>query len=172
MSNNSNITIAAKNITSIDLFSDEEIIFSEKPSLLLFIMQAIGLLIIGGIIYWAFIKFNMAEQLNLAKFRFYVNLSPWVAVGLVILGLFINRMVTSYKLTTRRIEVSVKFLYSYDQSISLNKINSAKLQSSILGRILNYGTIVIKSAATDFQIQFANISNPKKYLEIIEEHIE
>lgn len=172
MSNNSNITIAAKNTTSIDFFSDEEIVFSEKPSLLLFIVQAIGLLLIGGIIYWAFVKFDMAGQLNLVKFRFYVNLSPWIAVGLGILGLFVNRVVTSYKLTTRRIEVSVKFLYSYDQSISLNKINSAKLQRSIIGQILNYGTIVIKSAATDFQIQFSNIANPKKYLEIIEEHIE
>lgn len=161
----------SRNTTALDLFAGEEIIFKIRGSLLLLIFKITGLAILGGIVYWIFVKFKFAQSIGLGPYAFWVNLVPWIVVGIVILAILIQWLSTTYLLTTKRVQISVSFLSAYDQSISLTHVESVKMERSIFGFFLNYGNIIIKSAAANFQIIFAGISDPKKYLNLIKENI-
>lgn len=166
-----NNVYVSRNTSALDLFDGEEIIFKIKASILLLVIQIFGLALIGGVVSWIFIKFKFAQSIGLGNYAFWINIVPYIVVGLVAVVIFIRWMTTSYTLTTKRLQVSINFLSSYDQSISLTHIESVKMERSIFGFFLNFGNIISKSAAANFQLVFGAISSPKKYLDIIKENI-
>lgn len=56
---------------------------------------------------------------------------------------------THFVLTTRRVMVREGILSRSGIDIPINRINTVQFRHSLLGRILNYGTLVIESAAEE-----------------------
>ena len=163
-----NNVYVSKNVTALDLATGEEVIFEAWPSLTLLILECIILGIIGyGLNRWVFVALKIAQSFGISS---WFNLAPIVVVSIIAIGLIIQWFSIRFRLTNKRVEMSVRFLFGYDQNISVNHIESVKLIRSPLGFIFNYGTIVIKSAAANFEIRFQNIGNPNKFKELIEEH--
>ena len=52
---------------------------------------------------------------------------------------------------------------------SLDKINSTSYHKSLFGRILNYGDIIIETAAEKGDIKFEKISDPQKFADTLTE---
>lgn len=171
MPTNSNIYVSEKNITGLDILANEEEIFKVRSSTVLLILKIIGLLAVAGIILWIFINFDIANKIGLGNYKLWINLIPVLAVGIVVLAVFINWYAITYVLTNKRVQFSYSFFSAYDKSITLDRVHSVKYNKTFLGVIFNYGDIVIKSAATDFELVFDNVSNPKKYLELIKENL-
>lgn len=167
-----NIYVADKNITGLDILAHEDVIFEVRSSVALMIVQIIGLLALAAVILWVFIHFQVAQKIGLGQYSMWVNAVPLVAVGILVLCVLVNWYATKYILTTERVQMSYSFFAAYDKSITLDKVNSVKYQKNFFGVILNYGTIVMKSAASDFELRFNNISNPKKYLDLINDQLE
>ena len=165
------IIISDRYITSLPLLEGEETIFQVKYSLFVLTAKIIGLVILDAVITYLFIEFDIARQLGLEKYEMWVNLSPTIIIGFVALVIFLDWLTIKYTLTNKRVELTRGILGTFSQSIAVDRIHSVFLQRSLLGRIFNYGTIVIKSAATDFKIGFANISSPAERQEQIEEQI-
>lgn len=114
------------------------------------------------------------------------KVSLWALVPLIVLGLlllplligpifwviaFIRYDTTELAITSKQIIAKFGFIYRDTTELLLSKVESIQVHQSILGRILNYGSIVV-SGSGDLQAIVPCISEPivfrKKFMEIQE----
>lgn len=60
-------------------------------------------------------------------------------------------------------------LHRKEQKYACNFVEASKFEQSLLGMLLNYGTIELYDPALKEQVYLLNIANPKKYNKIIED---
>jgi uncharacterized membrane protein YdbT with pleckstrin-like domain len=92
----------------------------------------------------------------------------WIA-GLVLLPLVIGLFVwifawvklrtTELAVTNRRVIAKFGFIRRETTEINVGKIESVQVNQSVMGRLLDYGTIVFSGAGTP-QASIANIADP------------
>ena len=101
--------------------------------------------------------------------------SMWhlIAVGLVLLPAFglglivwivawVRYKSTELAITTKRVIVKVGFIRRSTVEININKVESIQVDHAILGRLFNFGTLVIAGAGTP-QAPVAGISAPMEF---------
>ena len=101
--------------------------------------------------------------------------SMWhlIAVGLVLLPAFglglivwivawVRYKSTELAITTKRVIVKVGFIRRSTVEININKVESIQVDQAILGRMFNFGTLVIAGAGTP-QAPVAGISAPMEF---------
>ena len=91
------------------------------------------------------------------------HISKWslwhlIALGLlllpVVIGLFflvqayIRYKTTELAITTKRVIVKVGFIRRSTVEININKVESIQVDQSLLGRVFDFGTLVISGAGT------------------------
>jgi uncharacterized membrane protein YdbT with pleckstrin-like domain len=80
-------------------------------------------------------------------------LAAAVIVAIVfVLRPFVQWLTTEYFLTTRRIIIRSGVIAKRGRDMPLSRINDARYSSSILGRLLGYGTLVVESASEHGQM--------------------
>jgi uncharacterized membrane protein YdbT with pleckstrin-like domain len=78
-----------------------------------------------------------------------IVLLPLFGLGLVLLAwVYIIYRTTEIAITSKRIIAKFGFISRSTIEISLPKVESVQVDQSVLGRMLNYGTIVIAGAGT------------------------
>lgn len=159
------------NASPLPLLTNENVIFETRSSFFLLIIKIIGLVILAILLTLLFIRLDIAKVLGLESYRMWINLAPIIAIGLVAMIVFLEWLTVQYTLTNRRIEAVRGIFGTSSQSMAVEKINSVYEQESLPGRIFNYGTLVIKSAALGFQINFADIPDPDIRKQQIEDQI-
>lgn len=94
-------------------------------------------------------------------------------VLVVFLGVILYKIVAwrshQYVVTTRRVLQVKGILSKSTTDTSLEKVSDMNLQQSFWGRILDYGTIKLLTAAEDGSDQFENISRPIDFQTIVRE---
>jgi uncharacterized membrane protein YdbT with pleckstrin-like domain len=101
--------------------------------------------------------------------------SMWhlIAIGLVLLPAFglglivwivawVRYKSTELAITTKRVIVKVGFIRRSTVEININKVESIQVDQAILGRLFNFGTLVIAGAGTP-QAPVAGISAPMEF---------
>jgi uncharacterized membrane protein YdbT with pleckstrin-like domain len=101
--------------------------------------------------------------------------SMWhlIALGLVLLPAFglglivwivawVRYKSTELAITTKRVIVKVGFIRRSTVEININKVESIQVDQAILGRMFNFGTLVIAGAGTP-QAPVAGISSPMEF---------
>jgi uncharacterized membrane protein YdbT with pleckstrin-like domain len=101
--------------------------------------------------------------------------SMWhlIAIGLVLLPAFglglivwivawVRYKSTELAITTKRVIVKVGFIRRSTVEININKVESIQVDQAILGRMFNFGTLVIAGAGTP-QAPVAGISAPMEF---------
>jgi len=84
----------------------------------------------------------------------------WLAVGLVIGGVsYIKLKTTELAITSRRVIAKFGFISRKTVELNLSKIESIQVDQSILGRMLNYGSLVIAGGGNP-QAPIPGISDP------------
>jgi uncharacterized membrane protein YdbT with pleckstrin-like domain len=131
----------------------ESIAFELKPHWRALIWPAFVLVIEVFIATWAFFAFDSTV------FRWIV-----VAVGVVILTWqvalpFLTWLTTQYVFTSRRIIVRRGLLTKQGRDMPLSKVNNVSFEVSVLGRILNYGTLEVESASDDGDLIINDVPN-------------
>ena len=75
---------------------------------------------------------------------------------------WLDRWLSEYVITNRRIIIKTGFIARNSFEMNLSKIESVNVEQSIMGRILNYGSItIIGSGGT--RETFHNIAHPLKF---------
>lgn len=112
------------------------------------------------------------------------RISWWSQFGLVLLGLvtlvafglglvfliwaWIRVRSTEIAITTRRVIAKFGFVKRHTVEINLDKVEALKVEQSVMGRMLNYGTIFISGAGTSVA-PIPNIADPlvfrRKFME-------
>lgn len=80
----------------------------------------------------------------------------WIIIGVGVVILvwqtllpFARWLTTQYVFTSRRIIVRRGLLTKEGRDMPLSKVNNVSFSVSVLGRIINYGTLVVESASDD-----------------------
>jgi uncharacterized membrane protein YdbT with pleckstrin-like domain len=131
----------------------ETIAFELKPHWRALIWPTFVLVIEVFIATWAFFAFSSTI------FRWIV-----VAVGVVILLWqvafpFLTWLTTQYVFTSRRIIVRRGLLTKQGRDMPLSKVNNVSFEVSVLGRVLNYGTLEVESASDDGDLIINDVPN-------------
>jgi len=76
-----------------------------------------------------------------------------------------------YEISHKEIVCSEGVLFQKRRSFSLEKAESVALNQSFLGRIFNFGTVVVDlyMASSRYEVRLLRISNPRKYVNLIEQ---
>lgn len=131
----------------------ETIAFELKPHWRALFLPMLVLIAEVFIATWAFFAFDSTV------FRLIV-----VAVGVFIVTWqvtipFLRWLSTQYVFTSRRIIVRRGVLTKQGRDMPLSKVNNVSFQVSVMGRILNYGSLEIESASDDGDLIIDDVPN-------------
>lgn len=94
---------------------------------------------------------------------FGILLLPLFGLGLVFLvQAYVRYKTTELAITTKRIIVKHGFVRRRTVEININKVESIQVDQEILGRLFNFGTLVISGAGNP-QAPVAGISDPMEF---------
>lgn len=92
-----------------------------------------------------------------------IILLPAVGIGLIFLIIaYIRYMTTELAITTKRVIVKSGFIRRRMIEININKVETIQVDQEILGRMFNFGTLVISGAGNP-QAPIAGISGPMEF---------
>lgn len=90
-------------------------------------------------------------------------LLPAFGLGLILwIIAFVRYKTTELAITTRRVIVKHGFIRRRTIEININKVESIQVDQELLGRIFNFGTLVVAGAG-DPQAPIAGISAPMEF---------
>ena len=122
---------------------------SLKPSLFVLVISM-------GIVAYI----NLQNALNLPKIEIDEYESVIYMVGIFFtLRFYVDRLVNEYGITNQRVVAKSGLVSRNIEEMSLNSIESINVKQSILGRILNYGSISITGRGNAL-IVFKDVDSP------------
>lgn len=85
---------------------------------------------------------------------------------IICIFLFLNRLIkykcTEIALTSNRIIVKTGFIARNARDISLKKVDGIDIKQSVLGRILNYGSMSVRGTGSG-EVWYTRIANPYSF---------
>jgi uncharacterized membrane protein YdbT with pleckstrin-like domain len=144
-----------------NLLPDEKIITKAKIHWEIFVYPVILFLI--GLLWALLVRVSHQEGLPYSSGAVITELLciwslPLLGI-IAIITAVLYYLTTEFALTDKRIIAKVGILNQHSLEIMIQKIESIVVSQPILGRILNYGTIVVIGSGGTRQ-SFKNISNP------------
>ncbi len=139
----------------------ETIAFELKPHWRALIWPAFVLVVEVFIATWAFFAFD-----NIIIRWIIVGAGAFILIWKVALP-FLRWLTTQYVFTSRRIIVRRGVLTKQGRDMPLSKVNNVSFEVSVMGRILNYGTLEVESASDDGDLVINDVPN----VEDIQRHV-
>lgn len=100
---------------------------------------------------------------SLAPLIFFGFLTIWIGIGLIFwLVAFIRYKTTELAFTNKRVIAKFGFISRQTVELNISKVESIQVNQGILGRIFNFGTLVISGAGNP-QAPIAGISEPMAF---------
>ena len=130
-----------------NLLQDEKIIYQTKVHYIIF-SGPILLLILSFII----LLFRDIATGYLAHVIFFLGLTSLFFALIIYLT-------SEFTITNKRVVIKYGFLKRVTFEMNLEKIEEIQIEQTILGRILNFGTIIIRGTGGTYQV-FKGISEP------------
>ena len=94
---------------------------------------------------------------------FGIVLLPALGLGLVFLAVaYVRYKSTELAVTTKRVIVKHGFIRRQTVEINLNKVESIQVDQGVLGRVFNFGTLVVAGTGTS-HAPIAGISEPMAF---------
>ncbi len=150
------------------LISGEEIIFRNRPNFIISLFLMVLLILVSGALIFLIMNFGVLDVLPFISPITFIL----IFVGVVLfvdLAIFLTWLNTEYILTSKRVEWRFGIFGEKTISIVLTNIESISSKQSLVGRIFNYGDVIIEPAGISTTINFNGISSPKDKKEQIEE---
>lgn len=93
-----------------------------------------------------------------------------LSIGFVGIPALIKDLRTKLTLTNKRLSGSMGLIKTQNLDSPLNKINGVEVRQNLFGKMFNYGTITVVTAATKFNLDY--IENPDELRTAINNQIE
>lgn len=152
------------------LMKDEKVVYGTKPhwvvfsNAILWLVASLFLYLFGPHFNLTMIMFNYPLY-QLGSFILFI-LAIYMGVGA---GVYYKT--AEFAITNRRIIMKRGLIERNSLEILLQKVESVQIEQTILGRILSFGTIVIKGVGGT-QDPFDSIPDPGKFREIVQQQTE
>ena len=154
------------------LMRDEEIIYRAKPHWILF-TPAMGWFLLAVLILFLAPRYHLA---NVPVYKYY-TLTDILGLLVLIISLFsalvafINYQTSEYGITNRRILMKVGLISRLSLEIMLQRVEGIQVYQSILGRLLDYGSVVVIGTGGS-RDPFPNIPQPLRFKRYAQEQID
>jgi uncharacterized membrane protein YdbT with pleckstrin-like domain len=152
-----------------NLISDEAVTYRARLHWILFVKPAlIALAVIaavGGLSYAA----DLLEKIS-TQTAFLVGIGVLVIALLPLFATFLSWHSAEFAVTNKRVILKTGFIQSKTAEMFLNKIESVGVEQSITGRMLGFGTIVIRGTGGSLE-PFHRVSSPLRFRNEIQEQI-
>ena len=102
-----------------------------------------------------------------AKLHWIIYLTPKALLSLWIAP-FIRKNTSEFAITTKRVIIKVGFISRRTLEMNLSKIETVNVDQSIMGRILNYGSITIIGTGGTKEV-FNDIASPMQFRKAFQE---
>lgn len=155
-----------------NLLADEGVIYRGKPHWIIFVRSvawlciALAILIIGSIT-------GLGSEAFFTGFEVYKLIALVVLLAAVISGLsnYFAYKTSEFAITNRRVIIKIGVASQFSLDILLERIESITVFQSLLGRIWNYGTLVINGTGGS-RDYLHNISAPAHFRNLVQQQIE
>lgn len=161
----------------------ERIIRHTKPSLIPHILRSVTLLTVEGVIFLYLLTLadralntpstGGAGDLFLASMSILLGVFVLASGGILlftaglVLWRFVDLLLMFYRLTNRRVLRRRGVLSLKREYVPLSHIEDVRAKQWLLGRILNYGRVVVSSASTLGTFELRDIPDPMGFSEAI-----
>jgi uncharacterized membrane protein YdbT with pleckstrin-like domain len=152
-----------------NLISGEVVAYRARLHWILFVkplLVALTIITIAGLVFYAADLRNELSTpaiLVVAAAVLFISAAPLISVAL-------RWHSAEFAVTNKRVILKVGFIQSTTAEMFLNKIESVGVDQSIGGRILGYGTIVIRGTGGSLE-PFHRVSAPLQFRKQIQEQI-
>ena len=130
---------------------------SAKPVIIFFVLSTLGILFSLYESFFGGPKIDLSNPDNV-NYSFYGWLVFIICIGYSI-KFYIDRFINEYGISNQRVVSKSGFISRDIEEMSLKSIESVNVKQSILGRILNYGSIIVTGRG-NATITFKDIDNP------------
>ena len=138
------------------LLSDEKLIYRSHPHWIIFFRPVLSLLLAICAFYWGLIL--MADLAGLITL-------------LSCLSALMVYYTSEFGITNQRVIIKLGFIRRYSFENALNRIEAVEVEQSILGRLLDYGTIRIRGVGGSAEL-FPAVPNPLLFRHKVQTQIE
>jgi uncharacterized membrane protein YdbT with pleckstrin-like domain len=152
-----------------NLMNDEHVVYRSKLHWIIFLVPII-FAILGFLFILAFLAFLFeGAGKGAMEILWFVFFSFLIAIILAILT-SICRKTSEFGITNKRVLMKMGFIMRDSLEIFLTKVEGIQVRQGILGRIFNYGTIVVKGTGGTRNI-FCVIEDPMEFRKKVQEQI-
>lgn len=137
-----------------NLMNGEQVVYRTKLHKIVFF---------GPVIFFVLTIFFAITVLELSGFTFLVSII-WA------ISAFINFKTSEFGITNKRVLIKVGFIGRNSLETLLTKVEGIQVNQGILGRIFNYGTIIIKGTGGTSN-PFHKIDSPLEFRKKVQEQI-
>jgi hypothetical protein len=134
-------------------------------------LQIVYAAIIGLIVDCFFYSVFSGEVNSWGAFMVFLILVEIVVVGVSAPGPFLNKKTAEFAVTNKRVLMKCGFIKRRSVEIMLTQVESIMVNQGILGRILDFGTIIVGGTGGT-QDPFHNIAAPLEFRQKIQMEIE
>ena len=152
-----------------NLITGESVSYRARLHWLLFVKPALIASVIIAIAVFVFYAADLAKVLS-TQTALLVWIGILVISALPVLSTALPWRSAEFAVTNKRVILKTGFIQSKTAEMFLNKIESVGVDQSIVGRILGYGTVVIRGTGGSLE-PFHHVSNPLRFRKEIQEQI-
>lgn len=143
-----------------NLLPDERILFRTKKHLIIFFIPAVMAA------FSVYASAYMASDSILTILQW----APWLVTGLVTANVALNYWTSEFAVTNKRLMMREGFFVRHSNELRLTTISQVNVDQSLIGQILNYGTISINAfGAFD---RYNMIDQPFKFQQMVNQQLD
>lgn len=155
-----------------NLLDDEHLVYSARLHWIIFIKSFFWLLI-AILVYilvppYYFHPSEVAQPIPVHKIALLIPLLFSISYGL---GAYARYATSEFGVTDKRIMIKLGVVRRYTFENFLQKVESIQVYQSVLGRMLNYGSIIIHGTGGSREV-YALLDNPLVFRKMAQEQIE
>jgi uncharacterized membrane protein YdbT with pleckstrin-like domain len=132
----------------------EEVIFILRPSYFILLSQILPIFVVMAALFFIFYSSGLSY--------WWVYVAALVAGGFIVAVVFLHWYSTIFELTNKRVKNRVGIFGSREEEISLDDIQAVDVDQTFWGLVFNFGNVLIKSSGASREVDFTNITSPKK----------
>ena len=134
----------------LPLLSDEQICFRTKKHVIIF-LAPIG---------WTLIALFFVLNPNPTVVK--VSFAPIIAAVVIWINQLLSYVTSAFIITNKRVILSEGFFFRHTNEMRLTTVSNISMNQSLLGRLLNYGTLVIYPFGGNSDL-FSDIAAPTTF---------
>ena len=152
------------------LLDNEHIIYQEHMHWIVFVPSLLYFMV-ANLFYWHWIPVDFNALI------YGYTVMQWAGIVFACIALYqfiaayIAYATSEYGVTNKRVLMKIGLIQRYSLELFLNKIEAIKIDQSILGRLLGYGTIIVIGTGGSND-PFYYIRNPLEFRRQVQEQID